>query len=155
MGTVTATARRTIDAPLERVLEWLRDYHTRAGILTDNYTEFRVEAGGVGAGTIIAYHFAAGGRERDYRLTVEEEGDETSPRLIERDELSSYVSEWTVTPAGAGATVTVTARWNGAGGIGGFFEGIFAPLGLRRIFDQMLGNLAAHAGPAPASEELA
>ena len=33
---------------------------------------------------------------------------------------------------------------NGAGGVGGFFEKTFAPLGLRRIHGELLENLAAY-----------
>jgi hypothetical protein len=38
--------------------------------------------------------------------------------------------------------VTLTATWDGAGGIGGFFEGLFAPLGLKRIYGEVLANLS-------------
>ena len=122
----------------ERVLEFLRDYReSRERILTDNYTAYRVEQGGKGEGTVFAYHFAAGGRERDYRLHVHErEGG-----LEERDQMSSFVSIWTVLPASGQSTVTIESSWDGAGGIGGFFERRFAPLGLRRIYAQMLGRL--------------
>jgi hypothetical protein len=52
------------------------------------------------------------------------------------------VINWTVAPAGpAGASVTVKTTWNGAGGVKGFFEKTFAPLGLRRIQDEVLANL--------------
>jgi hypothetical protein len=51
------------------------------------------------------------------------------------------VTTWTVAPAGPGSSVTVKTTWNGAGGIKGFFEKTFAPLGLRRIQDEVLGNL--------------
>jgi hypothetical protein len=88
---------------------------------------------------VIGYHFAAGGRERDYRLAVEEDG----AGLVERDQLSSFVSQWRVAPEGAGAQVTVESSWQGAGGIGGMFERTFAPLGLRRIYSEMLDRLAA------------
>jgi carbon monoxide dehydrogenase subunit G len=139
MGTVTASATRAVDAPPERVLEFLRDYRGgRARILTDNYSAYRVESGGNGQGTVIGYHFAAGGRERDYRLAVEEDG----AGLVERDQLSSFVSRWTVAPDGAGARVTLEASWQGAGGIGGMFERTFAPLGLRRIYGEVLDRLA-------------
>jgi carbon monoxide dehydrogenase subunit G len=139
MGTVTASATRAVDAPPERVLEFLRDYRgARPRILPDNYSAYRVESGGQGQGTVIGYHFAAGGRERDYRLAVEEDGD----GLFERDQLSSFVSRWTVAPEGSGAQVTVEASWQGAGGIGGMFERTFAPLGLRRIYGEMLDRLA-------------
>jgi Polyketide cyclase / dehydrase and lipid transport len=140
MARVNAQATRTIDASPEKVLDVLRDYRdARARILTDNYTAYRVEQGGNGDGTVIGYHFAAGGRERDYRLRVEE----STGELRERDELSSFVSTWSVQPAGAGSSVTIEASWDGAGGIGGFFERTFAPMGLRKIYGQMLERLAA------------
>ncbi|HYB26680.1 MAG TPA: SRPBCC family protein [Solirubrobacteraceae bacterium] len=140
MATVTASAAKAVDAPPERVLEFLRDYRQeRPRILTENYTAYRVEQGGNGAGTVIGYHFAAGGRERDYRLSVDEEGGE----LVERDQLSSFVSRWTVAPNGSGSEVTLESSWQGAGGIGGMFERTFAPMGLRRIYGQMLDKLAA------------
>jgi len=37
----------------------------------------------------------------------------------------------------------VTTTWDGAGGIGGFFERTFAPKGLGRIYDSLLDRLAA------------
>jgi hypothetical protein len=140
MATVTARATKAVDASPEQVLAFLRDYReSRPRILTDNYSQYRVESGGQGQGTVIGYHFAAGGRERDYRLSVEEDG----AGLAERDQLSSYVSRWTVTPDEAGAQVTLEATWQGAAGIGGVFERTFAPMGLRRIFGEMLEKLAA------------
>ena len=139
MATVTATATKAVDASPERVLEFLRDYReARPRILPDNYSAYRVEQGGHGKGTVIGYHFAAGGRERDYRLAVEEDG----AGLFERDQLSSFVSRWSVAPSGAGTQVTVESSWEGAGGIGGMFERTFAPLGLRRIYAEMLEKLA-------------
>jgi Polyketide cyclase / dehydrase and lipid transport len=139
MGTVTASATKAVDAPPERVLEFLRDYREgRPRILTDNYSAYRVESGGHGNGTVIGYHFAAGGRERDYRLAVEEDGG----GLFERDQLSSFVSRWSVAPSRAGTEVTLESSWQGAGGIGGVFERTFAPLGLRRIYGEILEKLA-------------
>jgi hypothetical protein len=139
MAKVTARVNRKLEAPPERVLEFLRDYREqRPKILTSNYTAYRVEQGGHGAGTVIGYHFAAGGRERDYRLRVQE----SEGLLQERDELSSFVSTWTVVDADTGANVTLEASWDGAGGIGGIFEGLFAPLGLRRIYTQVVDRLA-------------
>jgi hypothetical protein len=140
MANVTATATKTVNASPGRVLEFLRDYREgRPQILTDNYSAYRVEQGGEGSGSVIAYHFAAGGRERDYRLRVED----ADGGLRERDEFSSFVSTWRVEPEGVGSTVTMEASWQGAGGIGGVFERIFAPLGLRRIYSEVLERLAA------------
>ncbi len=39
--------------------------------------------------------------------------------------------------------MVVTTTWQGAGGIGGFFEETFAPRGLGRIYDALLDKLAA------------
>jgi hypothetical protein len=139
MARVVARSSKTVDAAPEQVLAFLRDYREgRPRILTGNYSAYRVEEGGSGAGTVIAYHFAAGGRERDYRLRVEE----SDGALQERDQLSSFASTWTVTPAGAGSNVTLESSWDGAGGIGGFFERTFAPRSLGRIYGEMLERLA-------------
>ncbi len=139
MAKVTARATKQLGAPPERVLGFLRDYRqSRPRIFTGNYTAYRVERGGEGEGTVIGYHFAAGGRERDYRLRVEE----SNGALIEHDELSSFVSKWTIAPHGSGSAVTIEGSWDGAGGIPGIFEGLFAPLGLRRIYGEVLDKLA-------------
>ncbi len=138
MARVVARSSIAVQAPPERVLALLRDYRDgRPRILTDNYSDFRVLEGGSGEGTLIAYHFAAGGRERDYRLRVSE-----SPGAIqEADELSSFVNTWAVSPSQGASQVTVESSWNGAGGVGGIFEGLFAPIGLRRIQASLLRNL--------------
>jgi hypothetical protein len=62
--------------------------------------------------------------------------------LVERDTNSSMVTTWTVHPADAGvSTVRVRTTWNGAGGVGGFFERTFAPRGLQRVYGTMLDRL--------------
>ena len=148
MATVTARASKTVDAPPERVLQFLRDYReARPKILTDNYTAYRVEQGGEGSGTVVAYHFESAGRGRDYRLRVEE----ADGSVRERDEFSSFVSVWRVVPDGGGSTVTLEASWTGAGGIGGIFERLFAPLGLRRIYGEILDRLADSVQGTPAA----
>ncbi len=137
MGKVTASATTTVQAPPEQVITFLSDLASRPKILTGNYSAISVEPEGV-----FAYHFTAGGRERDYRLTSALNG----TTITETDELSSFVNTWQVAPSGSGSSVTLTATWDGAGGIGGFFEGRFAPLGLKRIYSEVLGNLAASLG---------
>jgi len=63
---------------------------------------------------------------------------------VESDANSSMVTTWTVRPAGPdSSTVGVRTTWQGAGGIGGFFERTFAPKGLRRLYDGMLERLDA------------
>lgn len=124
-------------------MEFLRDYReSRERILTENYSAYRVEQGGKGEGTVFAYHFAAGGRERDYRLHVHE----APGALQESDQNSSFVTTWRVDPAVKGSEVTVESSWDGAGGIAGLFEGFFAPKGLKRIYGRVLEQLGDAVG---------
>jgi hypothetical protein len=138
MSRVVARASAQVQASPERVIEFLRDYReNRERILTDNYTAYRVEQGGRGDGTVFAYHFAAGGRERDYRLHVRE-----SPGgLQESDQMSSFVTTWSIEPSPNGSQVTIESSWDGAAGIAGIFEGFFAPKGLKRIYGRILERL--------------
>jgi hypothetical protein len=141
MGQVVATAERVVRAPVERVLPALADYtETRRRILPEQFSDYRVEAGGQGAGTRVAWRFAATSkRVRDQLVEV---GQPDASTLVETDTRSSMVTTWTVSPADAGlTTVRVRTTWNGAGGIGGFFERTFAPKGLRRVYEDLLGRL--------------
>jgi len=62
--------------------------------------------------------------------------------LVERDANSSMVTAWQVRPSGNdNSAVSVQTTWDGASGVGGFFERTFAPGGLRKIYDGMLANL--------------
>ena len=148
MGQVVATAERTVRAPAERVRAALADYSgTRREVLPEQFSDYRVEAGGQGSGTLVHWRFAATSkrvREQDVEVT-EPEGS-----LVERDTRSSMVTTWTVTPAGSGSsTVRVRTTWDGAGGVGGFFERTFAPKGLRRVYDDLIGRLERELGGTP------
>lgn len=143
MAQVTARTARTIDAPADRVRAALADYETvRPTILTEQYRDYRVESGGNGAGTRAHWILqATKSRQRDQLVEVSQP---TADRIVESDANSSMVTTWTVTPAGEGRSeVSVETTWNGAGGIGGFFERTFAPRGLARIHDGVLSNLDA------------
>jgi uncharacterized protein YndB with AHSA1/START domain len=143
MNQVVATAERVVRAPAEQVRAALADYEgTRRRVLTEQFSDYRVEEGGRGAGTRVHWRFAATSkRVRDQLLVVTEP---TADSLVESDANSSMVTTWTVLPADAGvSTVRVRTTWKGAGGIGGFFERTFAPKGLRRTYDQILERLDA------------
>lgn len=136
MAQVTATAERVIDAPAETVSAALGDYETvRPQILTEHYSDYRVEPGGR-----VHWKLAATQkRVRDQLVDVETPENGT---IVERDANSSMVTTWTVTSEGTHrSTVRVVTTWKGAGGIGGFFERTFAPKGLRRIHEGVLANL--------------
>jgi uncharacterized protein YndB with AHSA1/START domain len=143
MAEVKATAERVIDKPSEDVYAALADYAgSRAGMLPENYSEYEVLAGGKGAGTRVRWKLqATKKRVRDCVVEVTEPAPGT---LVESDQNSTMVTTWTVTPKGAdSSSVHVQTTWQGAGGVAGFFEGTFAPLGLRRIHTATLDRLAA------------
>jgi uncharacterized protein YndB with AHSA1/START domain len=148
MSEVVATAERMVRAPAERVFAALADYEEmRPRIVTEKFRDYRVETGGDGAGTRVSWRFAATkSRVREQVMVVTQPTENT---LVESDANSSLVTMWTVLATDAGhSTVRVRTSWQGAAGIGGFFERTFAPKGLRRVYDQMLERLDAEIGTA-------
>jgi len=144
MSTVTAAAQRTVAAPPDAVYRCIADYRTHhPRILPPAFSGYHVEAGGVGEGTIVGFAVTAGGRTRPYRMRVSEP--EPGHVLRETDTGSSLVTTFTITPDGDGSQVRVETTWQGAGGIGGFFEKRFAPGAMRKLYDDMLALLDEHA----------
>lgn len=142
MGVVKAESTQVVPASPEAVYDALADYtEVRPAILPAAYGDYAVVEGGTGAGTVVTYRLSAAGRQRDYRMQVVDA--DAGHRLVEQDQQSSLSTTWTLTPSGNATSVTVTTTWQGAGGVGGFFEGIFAPLGVRRLQSETLRNLAA------------
>jgi Polyketide cyclase / dehydrase and lipid transport len=141
MAQVNAHAERTINAPAQQVRDAVADYRdVRPRILTEQYRDYRVEAGGTGAGTRV--HWVLQATSKRSREQLVEVSAPNPDRIVERDTNSSMVTTWTVSAVGADrSTVAIETTWNGASGIGGFFERTFAPKGLRRIYDGLLTNL--------------
>ncbi|MFI7007690.1 SRPBCC family protein [Streptomyces sp. NPDC050145] len=142
MAQVEAITERVVAAKPDDVFDALADYNgTRAKLLPEHFSEYEVREGGDGEGTLVHWKLqATSKRVRDCLLEVTEP---TDGELVEKDRNSSMVTTWRVTPAGEGQSrVVVTTVWNGAGGIGGFFEKTFAPKGLGRIYDAVLAKLA-------------
>jgi hypothetical protein len=65
--------------------------------------------------------------------------------LTESDAGSSLVTTTTVTPQGGRSLVAISTAWEGAGGIGGFFERLFAPRVMRGIYADELERLDGYA----------
>ncbi|MDQ1024949.1 SRPBCC family protein [Streptomyces phaeochromogenes] len=142
MAQVEATTERVVAAQPDDVFDALADYTgTRPKLLSEHFSEYEVREGGDGEGSLVHWKLqATSKRVRDCLLEVSEP---TDGELVEKDRNSSMVTTWRVTPAGEGKSrVVVTSVWNGAGGIGGFFEKTFAPKGLGRIYDEVLAKLA-------------
>jgi hypothetical protein len=150
MATTHVAAERTVDAQAETVYGYLadmREHHPR--FLPPAFSEFTVESGGVGAGTVIRFKVTAGGRTREYRMTVAEP--EPGRVLTESDTNSSLVTTFTVTPQDGASRVRISTTWDGAAGIGGVFERLFAPRVLHGIYTDELERLNAYARQRAAS----
>ncbi|MDQ1182324.1 carbon monoxide dehydrogenase subunit G [Rhodococcus sp. SORGH_AS303] len=140
MAKVSASSSLTISAAPDKVLAALSDYETvRPRILPEQYRDFAVVEGGQGDGTVARWVLqATEKRSRNVLATVSVSG----ATVTEKDANSSMVTTYLVAPSGSGSSVTTTTEWTGAGGVGGFFEKTFAPLGLKKIQAQLLQNLS-------------
>lgn len=144
MATILVSAERTVDAPADAVYGYIadmREHHPQ--FLPSAFSDFQVESGGVGEGTITRFTVTAGGRARQYRMKVAEP--EPGRVLTESDTGSSLVTTTTVTPQGGRSLVRMSTTWTGAGGIGGFFERLFAPRAMRGIYTDELERLDSYA----------
>lgn len=143
MAKIHVEAAGTVNAPPQQVYDFLRDYRTNhPSILPENFKNYMVELGGDGAGTIARFDVHAGGRVRPFRVEVSEP--EPGRRLEESDTRSSAVTNFDFAPLDGGAKtrLTITTEWNGAGGVGGFFERTFAPRVLKGVFEDELRRIA-------------
>ena len=148
MGKIVVSAERVVDAPADTVYRYIadmRDHHPY--FLPPEFSDFRVEAGGTGAGTITRFTVTAGGRARQYRMKVDEP--EPGRVLTESDTGSSMVTTTTVSPQDGNSLVQISTTWDGAGGIGGFFERMFAPRVMRAVYADELERLNAYARDQP------
>jgi hypothetical protein len=144
MGVIEVTAERTVNAPAEAVYGYIRDMNVHPKFLPPAFSDFQVESGGVGTGSVTRFKVTAGGRTRDYHMTVDEP--EPGRVLRESDQNSSLITKFTVDPgSGQSSLVKISTSWQGAGGIGGFFERTFAPRAMKAIYEDELQRLATYA----------
>jgi uncharacterized protein YndB with AHSA1/START domain len=127
------SAERVIDAPPKTVYACIADVRQHyPHFLPPAFSDFQVVEGGVGAGSMVQFTLTAGGRSRRYRMVMAEP--EPGRVITESDTGSSLVTTFTVTGVEKGTRVRIASVWEGAGGVGGFFERLFAPRTLRRIY---------------------
>jgi uncharacterized protein YndB with AHSA1/START domain len=124
-------AEGLISAPATTVWDILTDYrngHPR--ILPSAFSNFTVESGGNGAGTIISYTFRAAGTSRRIRHNVSE----TDPGhiLVEDAPGDPTRTTFTLTPAGDGAHTRLVIATDQT-----------TPHGLRGVITRLLAPLAA------------
>ena len=102
-----------------RYLADMRGHHPR--FLPPAFSDFQVESGGAGTGTVTRFKLTAGGRTREYRMKVAEP--EPGRVLTESDMGSSAVTTFTVSAQGGASLVRISTAWDGAGGISGLLSG--------------------------------
>jgi hypothetical protein len=139
-----ASAEGMVGAPADKVYSYvadMREHHPH--FLPSAFSDFQVESGGVGAGTVTRFKMTAGGRTREYRMQVAEP--EPGRVLTESDMNSTAVTTFTVDAKGGGSLVRISTAWDGAAGIGGVFERMFAPRVLSGIYADELKRLDAYA----------
>jgi hypothetical protein len=140
---------RAISAPAARVYRILgnyREHHPR--ILPPAFSNVRVEEGGVGAGTIIAFRLKLGGRGRDFRQRVDEP--EPGKVLTETDLATGAVTTFTVKAEGAEKSrVRIDTRFPSSGGVQGYLERTFAPRMLTKLYADELERLDTYARTVP------
>jgi hypothetical protein len=152
MAEVRAESEGIVHAAPAVVYGYLADMRTHhPKFLPPAFSDFTVVEGGVGAGTVTTFTVTAGGRSRPYKMRLSEP--EPGRVLQESDENSSLVTTFTVDGVAAAdasngaeqSRVRIRTTWQGAGGIGGFFERTFAPRAMRSIYDDELRRLDAYA----------
>ena len=145
MARVTASNTIVVEAPVEIVTTAIADYASvRPRIQPEQFSAYRLIEGGQGQGTVAAWHLqATKKRSRDVKMSVTVQEGAGHWTLLEQDANSSMTTTYTVREATAGSLVEMTTSWDGAGGVGGFFERTFAPGGLKRIQHELLSNLKA------------
>ncbi len=111
MARILISAERAVEAPAETVYGYIadmREHHPR--FLPPAFSDFRVESGGVGAGTVTRFKMTAGGRTREYQMKVAEP--EPGRVLTESDTNSTAVTTFTVSPQGGASRVQVSTTWD-------------------------------------------
>jgi hypothetical protein len=144
MVQVRIAADSTVDAPAERVYGILANYEQHhPKILPPAFTEFHVEEGGVGEGTIIRFKVKTGGRTRAARQRVTEP---LPGRILQEADIDdSGVTVFTVTPDGERSHVHIETTYEGARGLVGALERVIAPRILSKLYLDELDRLDRYA----------
>ena len=143
MGQVSASSTVLINAEPDAVLAAVADYQTvRPKILSSHYSGYQVLEGGQGAGTVATWKLqATKSRVRDVKASRRRRGPHRhreGRQLDDGDQLDRRPRRNRVDRH------REDRHGRAQGGIGGFFEKTFAPLGLRKIQAEVLENLKTH-----------
>ncbi|HEY2203977.1 MAG TPA: SRPBCC family protein [Pseudonocardia sp.] len=158
MTHTTVSALAMIDGSVEQVREALADYESvRPSLLTENFHDYELHAGGRGAGTEVSWTMVLGRKKRERRrwkpwdcqIQVDESSEPDRHRLVERDTRNSLVTDWILLPAPTEGrcAVRVEATWEVPDGIGALFERPRQRVAIRQVYEAVLNRLHEHFAP--------
>jgi ribosome-associated toxin RatA of RatAB toxin-antitoxin module len=149
MSSLVASAERLIPDSPDRLYALVADFiEHHPHILPPVFSDFRVETGGVGLGTVTV-----GGRRQTLRTRVvrAEPG-----RVIEEIVLGRpMTTTFTFRSDVAGTRVAIDTTWRPGRGVAGVLERRFAPRRLSRVYEDELARLEAYAASIRAEERAA
>jgi hypothetical protein len=137
------SAERLIDAPADVVYHCISDYrehHCPGGFLPPAFSNFQIERGGVGAGTVMSFTVTLGGRSR--RMTHEVSEPEPGRVLVEGG--PGERTTFTVDPEGTRCRVRIDTVIV-AGGLDGLLTRLLGPRLMRPLYADELERLERHA----------
>jgi len=144
------SAERVLDAPAQVVYHCIADYrehHRPEGFLPPAFTDFEVQQGGVGAGTVIRFASTLGGRKQIMTASIEE----PHPGRVLVETGHPVRTTFTVEPEGhEGQRARV--RFDtviDARGLTGLVTRLFAPRMLRPLYEDELSRLERYAQQHP------
>lgn len=150
MATLHVAAEGAMGVPATVVYRCIADYRTHhPRMVPPALSDFFVEAGGVGAGTVVRYKLNLAGRTSTARMRVTEP--EPGRVLVESDMERDLVTTFTVTPEGAGCRVRIETIWQPVRGLEGIMERLFAPRLLRSLYADELNRFDQYARALGAS----
>ncbi len=145
MATIHVAESAVIEARTEDVYAVVADYRIgHPSILPPEYfSDFMVEEGGYGAGTVVRFTMRIAGREREFRQRVSEP--DPGRVIVEQNVTSQVATSFTFTPVrdDQHVRVEIATVLASSGGIAGVMERILLPRLLRDIYRKELGLLAA------------
>lgn len=135
-------ASKIIEARPQDIWDTLVDYQeAHPKILPKAFQDYRVEAGGRGAGTRLSLTLRMGGRAMPLRMVVSEP--EPGRRL--REELEDgTVTEFHLAPMGTSTEVSIRTVWPRKPGLGGWLEAKVAPRMAAKLYHEELANLQTY-----------
>lgn len=144
MAELQIAAEREIGASAERVYGYIADYrvhHHR--FLPPAFFDYRVEEGGIGAGTVIRFRLKVAGGVRDYHQRIAEP--EPGRVITESGVAGDGVTSFTVTPRGERCHLLIATTWEGKGGVLGRIERFMAARLLLPLYRDELARIDRYA----------